>query len=370
MDKAVALFTDTFFEVNGAAHTLRKVAEAFEKRGDRMDVYCYGDRHTVEERGSVRVVQFDHRMAGNYYEKLHFEMLPDMRIGEFWRKAMRKERYGVVHLATPGSIGLAGRSLARRWNVPLVGTYHTHLADYAALRVTPKIRRAILRASWSYMKWFYAPCKSLLGPTRGVVKELEDQGFAGELGIFTRGIDLELFSMKKRRRKHERSVTAYVGRCAPEKGVLVLPEVTEGIDTDLMIVGDGPERPALEKRLKRATFTGYLFKNDLATAYADSDILLFPSKTDTFGNVVLEAMASGVVPIVAKGPGPSDYVDHGVNAYVCDTPADMREALNELVSNRAKRDWMRANASAFASKYDWSEAVDGLVAHYRNAVST
>lgn len=360
----VALFTDTFFEVNGAAHTLRKVADTFEATGMAMDVYCYAEQRAVIERGSVRIFAFDHRLSNNYYEKLRFELIPDLRIGAICRQRHRELGYTIVHLATPGSMGLAGRALANRKNLPMVGTYHTHLADYIALRSIAPLYQMMRRGSWKFMKWFYAPCQWVLGPTEGVVQELKHQGFENRLGVFTRGIDAHLYSTEKRTRSEERVVTSYVGRCAPEKNVRIIPQIVEGMDTDLWVIGDGPERPNLERELKRARFTGYLFGDELACAYADSDVLLFPSTTDTFGNVVLEAMASGVVPIVSAGPGPSDYVTHGDNAMICDGPTAMRDALKRLIKDRDLRVTMRRRARTFAEQRDWRRAVQGLIDVY------
>ena len=250
----------------------------------------------------------------------------------------------------------------------MIGTYHTHLADYVSIRSSEPVKKIMKSACWKFMQWFYAPCKWVLCPTDGVAGELSNHGFRNDLGIFTRGIDTHLYSLDKRSRTDDAIITSYVGRCAPEKNVQALPEIMDGVDSDLWVIGDGPERPSLEKHLKRATFTGYLFGEELATAYANSEILLFPSVTDTFGNVVLEAMASNVVPIVAKGPGPSEYVTDGRNAMICDSPREMREALQHLLQNPDRLHAMRNEARAFAETRDWLKAVEDLV-HYYDLVS-
>jgi glycosyltransferase involved in cell wall biosynthesis len=364
----VALFTDTFTEVNGAAHTLRKVADTFEALGLPLDVYCYGEDTGVQVRGSVRILSFDHKVSTNYYEKLRFECLPDPRIGRQFRRAQRTHPYDLVHLATPGSLGLAGRSLALRNFIPVVGTYHTHLADYVAMRSLRPLNRMVKEACWKFMRWFYAPCRWLLCPTDDVVAELQRHQFGNPMGVFTRGVDTQLFHVDKRSRRDNRVVTSYVGRCAPEKRVEVIPEITRDVDTDLWIVGNGPTKKELEVELPRARFTGYLFGENLAQAYADSDVLLFPSLTDTFGNVVLEAMASGVVPIVADGPGPSSFVEHGKNALICSTVRDMRDSLVKLCHDHDMRNRMRGEARAFAEKRDWTSALRGLLDYYYLAV--
>ncbi len=371
MDAAprVALFTDTFFEINGAAHTLRKVAETMQDMSIPLDVYTYGEAEGVEERGSVRIFSFDHRFSRSYYERLRFELLPDFRIGDRWRKALTDVRYSVVHLATPGSMGLIGRNLAARAKLPMLGTYHTHLAEYGALRSAAPMRRMMRNIGWEFLRWFYTPCDQVLSPTDGVAKDLKVNGFNNKLGVFTRGIDVQLFSGNKRKRKDQQVVCSYVGRLAPEKNVRQLPEILNGLSVPIWVIGDGPERPWLEQELTGAKFTGYLHGEELAQTYADSDVLLFPSVTDTFGNVVLEAMASGVVPIVANGPGPRDFVNHEENAFVCEGPRAMREAVRKLVDSPDLRLRMKRNAREFAERRDWRGAVEQLVSHYQSAVA-
>lgn len=364
----VALFTDTFFEVNGAAHTLRQVAATFRDQGAFLDVYTYGPKPEIVEDGTVRILCFDHMVASNYYEKLQFELVPDHRIGEHFRRQMKSAPYDVVHLATPGSMGIAGRSLARRRKLPVVGTYHTHLADYVALRSFRAVGRLMHQTCWRFMRWFYEPCASVLCPTQDVANELRDHGFRNQLGVFTRGVDTELFCDAKRQRHDGRVVASYVGRCAPEKNVDLIPVITQGVDADVWVVGDGPKRSLLEQLMPRAKFCGYLRGETLAQAYADSDVLLFPSVTDTFGNVVLEAMASGVVPIVAEGPGPSSYVTHGTNAMVCKGADAMRSALDKLTRDPDLRLRMRRAARSFAERRDWSSAVRGLMDTYHRVV--
>jgi len=364
----IALFTDTYTEINGAAHTLRKVTEAMRELSVPIDVYTYGESESVEEIGSSRVFTFDHRLSRTYYEKLRFEIIPDFRVGERWRRGLAEVDYTVVHLATPGSMGLIGRTLARRANLPMVGTYHTHLAEYGALRSAKPLKNVMRQFGWDYLRWFYRPCSVVLSPTNGVNQDLIEHHFANELGVFTRGIDVKLFSDRKRRRQDPEVVCSYVGRLAPEKNVRQLPEIVNGLGVPLWVIGDGPERPWLEQELQKARFRGYLHGEDLAQTYADSDVLLFPSVTDTFGNVVLEAMASGVVPVVSNGPGPKDFVNHGVDAFVCEGPRAMKDAVRKLVDYPDLRMKMKRNARAFAERRDWRGAVEQLLQHYRAAV--
>lgn len=364
----VALFTDTFGETNGAAHTLRKVTDEARRQGLHFDVYARGAHHDFQEFAGGLTITFNHRLSIGYYEDLRQELLPDPRIDRvFWRK-FEQVRYDVVHIATPGSLGFAGRRLALQAGLPMVGTYHTHLADYASLRLPKLLGNAARTFSWTVMRRFYENCHSVLFPTVGAAELAKQNGFKMRVDIFSRGVETDRFHPRHRRRQNERPLVAYVGRLAPEKNVRILPEVVEEQDADVQIVGDGPERAWLERRLPKARFLGYRHGKELSQAYADSDILLFPSLTDTFGNVVLEAMASQVVPIVMEAPGPRDFVTDGDNALIAKDARGMREALKRLLAHPDERQKMAKRARSFAESRSWSQATRSLFNAYEAAV--
>ncbi len=365
----VALFTDTYFEINGAARTLRQVASRAHQFGVKLDVYTYGPECKTTQEGEATVFQFNNRLAVRYYEGLRFEVIPDFRIRRAFQGQMRQDPYQLIHLATPGSIGLVGRAFAKQNRLAQIGTYHTHLADYSAMRSIPGSRRLMHRFFWWYMRWFYRDCHAVQCPTPGVVEELRDRGFKNRLGIFTRGIDTERFNPVRRTRDAAQTLVSYVGRIAREKNVGWLPQVLTGQAADVHIVGDGPERAWLQDQLPTAHFAGYLHGENLAEAYANSDLLVFPSQTDTFGNVVLEAMASGAVPLVATGPGPSEFVEAGVNAEVCGSAEDMHAKLQHLIANPARRLSMSQAARQFAESRSWDAAIGELMQAYREAAA-
>ncbi len=364
----VALFTDTFTEVNGVAHTFNRMTEHFSRGGVGLDVFSYGESAGMRESGAVRVHLFDHKVSTGYYEKLRFELTNDVRVAREFRENHRRAPYSVVHLATPGSMGLVGRALALGSKIRVVGSYHTHFADYMAMRSMGALRSAVRKGVWSMMRWFYRPCDVVLCPTEGVVEELRSNGFRNRLGVFSRGIDTTAFSPARRSLGRDgRPTLLYVGRLAPEKSVGDLPKITAGLDARVVVVGDGPERGALERAMPGSEFLGYLKGDALARAYADADIFLFPSRTDTFANVVLEAMASGLVPVVPDASGPRDYVSNGVNAFVCRSVEEMRERTAMLVVNVGLRRDMAARAREFALDRSWGRVFDGLGEVYRGS---
>jgi len=365
----VALFTDTFGETNGAAHTLRRVADEARRQGFSFDVFARGQSFHVAGDEAGRTISFDHRVSIGYYEDLRQELVPDSRVDHaFWQR-FRSSGYDLVHIATPGSIGFAGRRLALQAGLPMVGTYHTHLADYASLRL-PKFLAKMARAfSWTVMRRFYENCHCVLFPTVGAADLAKQNGFKMRLDIFSRGVETERFHPRHRQRESPRPLVTYVGRLAPEKNVRILPEVLDEQDADVQIVGDGPERAWLERSLPKASFLGYRHGDELSQAYADSDILLFPSLTDTFGNVVLEAMASQVVPIVMEAPGPRDFVTDGDNALIAKDAGGMREALKRLLAHPEERRTMAKRARVFAESRSWSQATRSLFDAYEAAVA-
>jgi glycosyltransferase involved in cell wall biosynthesis len=267
-------------------------------------------------------------------------------------------------------MGWLGRTLALDRQLPLLGTYHTSLAESTAERTPAVVRNPIRRATWTFLRKFYEPCRQVLCPTNSIVEELRRNGFKNRLGIFTRGIDSKVFSPLRPKSQDAEVTIGYVGRLAPEKNVRALPELVSGTGARCMIVGDGPERPFLQRSLPNAIFTGYLQGDELATAYSQIDILVFPSLTDTFGNVVLEAMASGAVPVVLKAPGPSDFVESGVNAFVSSDVKEMRHHIGLLMSDPHLRQTMAEKAVQFAQSRDWAAVFDRLVDDYRSSAES
>lgn len=359
----IALFTDTYHEINGVSNTFRRIVAEFTRRGIPLHVYTYGSSPMPNPSDLVQVREFSHGMSLPYYEHLRWELWPNRKVAKSFWEQHRKTPYRGVHIASPSSMGWMGRLLARRAGVPLIGSYHTHIAHYIVYR-SPVARRLLVHYTWKYLGWFYRPCRLLLVPTHQVARDLESHGIHIPTDIFTRGIDSEAFSPAHRTETSDPTTVLYVGRLSKEKSVEQLPELLDGVKANVMIVGDGPERDWLETALPEATFTGYCRGQELARRYANADVLLFPSRSDTFGNVVLEAMSSGVVPIVADATGPRDFVTDGVNAFVGKDVAEMKHALQSLLCDEDRRRAMSAQARAYAETCDWEVAVNQLISAY------
>jgi len=233
------------------------------------------------------------------------------------------------------------------------------------------------------MRWFYRQCAQVYVPSLSMEEVLREQGFADDIRIWSRGVDAGLFRSSRRDNHWRRSlgigdeevVIAFVGRLVMEKGLELLASTVErvtamGIRHRCLVVGDGPAREWFEKRLPQAHFTGFLAGEELARAYASSDIFVNPSDTETFGNVTLEAMASGLPVVCADATGSRSLVRHGITGFLAE-PRDA-ESFAESVSLLVRDPELRrklGSAAVFASRsYDWDATLAGLVEGYREAI--
>jgi glycosyltransferase involved in cell wall biosynthesis len=361
-----ALFTDTLDQINGVGNTYRRLIEYCRKTDKRLDIYTYSDRGTYEEcLDTVRVLRFRPLLPVYVYPGLPFD-LPVIQPGIIGR--CRRTRYALIHVATPGSMGLNGLLSAKLLGIPLIGSYHTELPGYIGLRVgkatgSEALMKIAERVSWSLMKCFYNRCRVVLAPseyTKGSLK----RRLKTEVGIFFRGIDTERFS--PRHRQASNGVTAlYVGRLAVEKNLGLLVETFQGReDVRLMVVGDGPSRGELEGRLKGAAFTGFLTGTPLSRAFASADLFVFPSETETFGQVVLEAMASGLPVVVKDSGGQRELVKDGKDGFVARDDGEFKQKVHALIDNPALRKAMGYNARHSAIKRSWDDVFSRLFEVY------
>lgn len=245
-----------------------------------------------------------------------------------------------VHIATEGPIGLAARRACLDAGQPFTTAYHTQFPEYVHARW-----RLPLAISYRWLRWFHAPASAVMVPTRGVHDMLAQRGFA-RLAHWTRGVDTEAFSPGTRApRRSQRPIFLYVGRLAVEKSIdhflaLDLPGTK-------WVVGDGPERARLEARYPDAVFYGMQHGKALVTSYREADVLVFPSRTDTFGLVMAEAMACGTPVAAYPVTGPIDVVHHGRSGVL---DRDLRAAA--LACLDLDRDGVREDAMG----HSWSRA--------------
>lgn len=288
---------------------------------------------------------------------------------------LRRFRPDVVHLAGTVALGVAGRHAARQLGAPLLGAYHTDFPAYTAHYGFGYLRELM----YGYLRWVHNSCALTLCPSTATIADLRAHGFR-RLRLWGRGVDTARFHPARRSAAWRASVGAqpderlllYVGRLAPEKRLDLLAEALPQLPgTRLVFVGDGPARPALERHLAGAPahFAGYLRGDELATAYASADLFVFPSDTETFGQVIQEAMASGLPVVAARAGGATDLVRPGVTGalFAPGDAADLRQRVATLLDSPATGAAMGAQGRAAAERRSWPRVMDQLLVHYRQA---
>jgi glycosyltransferase involved in cell wall biosynthesis len=282
-------------------------------------------------------------------------------------------RPDLVHLVNPASLGLAGLQHARALGTPVVASYHTDVPGYAVRYGLGLFRDPL----WAYFRWIHNQADLNLSPSRFTKAELEAHGFQ-RVKVWGRGVDTVRFSPYQRSRAWrlrlsggcpEAPLLLYVGRLASEKRVELLRPVLDVLPgARLAIVGDGPLRTTLQELFADTptVFTGYLRGEDLAHAYASADLFVFPSANETFGNVVLEAMASGLPVIAPRSGGLVDHVINGKNGFLFepDDLTDLTNLVGWLISDRFYIRRLGAAARTYAKLQSWQTVLDALLDEY------
>ena len=248
----------------------------------------------------------------------------------------------IIHIATPSLLGNYALKAAKRMGIPVMSIYHTHFVSYVDYYVKnfPFLIDFTKDRIKNILKTFYNQCDTVYVPSRTMIRELVSTGIRPDvIKLWERGIDKHLFSPSKRNRNSMRALTGndnpcvlFASRLVWEKNLQTMIDLyalTEKnrLNYNFIIAGDGVAREALEKQMPKACFLGFLAHAKLADIYASSDVFFFPSVTETFGNVVLEAMASGIPCVIANSGGSKDFVRHGVNGFLCN-PTDAQDFLD------------------------------------------
>ncbi|MES1193680.1 MAG: glycosyltransferase, partial [Solirubrobacterales bacterium] len=290
-------------------------------------------------------------------------------------EALAEGRYDLVHLCTPGPAGVAALLTARVMDLPVLGSYHTELAAYAGLRSADPALEAVAQGA---MSMFYSQCSVVLSPSEASDAVLGTLGIATErVGRWDRGVDIARFSPDRRvpRAFGDGINVLYAGRLTREKGADLLADAfLEARERDprlhLVLAGGGPEEELLRARLgEHATFLGWLEGDALADAYASADLFLFASRTDTFGQVLLEAQASGLPVVAVAEGGPCSIVADGVTGLLA--PADataLADAVVALASDPEMRARLAAAARQAVAERTWERALERLADGYRRAL--
>ena len=369
----LALFSDTYPpQMNGVSRTLERLVAAARERGAEVRVFTSDDPAVSEAQPDVI-----------RWASIPFWAYPQVRLSAprafAARAALQAWQPSIVHVATEFGVGLAGRAAASSLRVPLVTSYHTSFSAYAEFYRLG----ALAAAGWRYFRWFHSAAARTFTPTEAIRAEVEAHGFRN-VGVWGRGVDGDRFDPSFRSLEWRRGlgiadhamVVLYVGRIAREKGLehaLAAMQALHGTSTDIrfVCVGEGPYEAEMRAAAPAdVIFTGRLSGTALSTAYASADVFLFPSVTDTFGNVLLEAMASGLVVVAADAGNTRELVgaDRGVLVQAAE-PGAIASALDTLARDRTRHQAIRTAARAWAAERTWLHVWNGLFGEYRRVIS-
>ncbi|MBD8623711.1 glycosyltransferase family 4 protein [Pseudomonas sp. CFBP 13727] len=360
----ITLVTETFApEINGVASTLEYLCEGLRSRGHRVDVVR---PRQAQDRGLGDDVMLCRGWPIPGYPGLQWGESSGRRLVRHWRS----RRPDVVYVATPGPLGLSALRAARLLGIVVVSGFHTNFQQYAAQSGLGLLTRVVTH----YLRWFHNRTHMTLVPSHGQRLELQRRGFE-RLHLLARGVDGQLFHPARRGLTLRQSwglaegdlAVIHVGRLAREKNLDLLARTFSHLQAQypqrvmkLIVVGDGGRRSNLQQRMPEAIFCGALRGEVLAEHYASGDIFVFPSLTETFGNVVLEAQASGLAVVAYDEAAAAQHIRHGHSGALA-MPGDeaaFLEAAGWLLENEENLRRVRLNARRHASRQGWAAIVE------------
>jgi glycosyltransferase involved in cell wall biosynthesis len=370
----VTIVTETYFpQVNGVSRTLGQLVGLLQRAGDVVQLVHpdYGESPAKERVHLVKSVSLP------FYKELYLPLPPFRGV----HRAIDGFAPDVVHIATEATLGLSVLRHVLSRKLPTVSSFHTNFDQYSAHYRVGFSSGTI----WRYLRWFHNRTRETYVPSRATIAELEARGFE-RLVLWPRGVDSHLFRPDRPGRDEVRAahgfqpddvVIAYVSRIAAEKNIGHLTEAFEAVQAQrprvkYLFVGDGPARAEVERRMAgRAVFAGYRTGEDLADHYAAADLFAFSSLTETFGNVVLEAMASGLPVVALRAGGVGDTVRSGETGTLVEPgtpPSAFAEALISLVDDTEERRRRADAARSYALSQSWDEIMGALRGRYQAVI--
>lgn len=359
-----AWFTDTLEDVNGVANTIKKMTAAAAAAG--KDLIVVTSRGSLTSEG-LPIENF--KPIGEFelpeYELQKLSFPPILQMLDY----VQREGFSEIIISTPGPIGLTGLLAAKMLNLETSGIYHTDFPQYIRILTEDRFLESL---AWKYMHWFYGQMDTLFVNSNQYRQSWIDRGIdATKIKILPRGLDTKFFTPARAETNFWRQFGCngkgvrllYVGRISKEKDLDVLVQAfrilrDENAPVQLSVVGHGPYSETLAAQLPEACFTGYLTGEALAHAYASADVFVFPSTTDTFGNVILEAQAAGLPVIVSDEGGPKELVTDGINGLITKArdADDFARAIRSLTSKGELREEMGAAARRAVEDRSWPTA--------------
>jgi glycosyltransferase involved in cell wall biosynthesis len=366
----VALFTGNYNYIkDGVALTLNRLVAFLEKRGVPVLVFApVAEKPAFASAGELVPVP-----------SMAIPTRPEYRIALGLSRTARQRleafRPTLLHIAVPDIAGYKALKLAERWGVPVVASYHTRYDTYLRFYGLALFEKLGQR----YMRNFYNRVRRVYPPSESMAEIIRSEGQSQNVEIWARGVDSDLFSPAKRdmdwRRAHGISdgevVISFAGRLVKEKNTAIFMRVlnaltAKGLNVRPLVIGDGPEMAVMRAGLRNGVFAGFLHGEELARAYASSDIFFFPSESETFGNVTLEAMASGLPAVNAIASGSNSLVEEGVTGHLVSARDEhlLAARLETLAADVSLRRRMGEAARSRALGYSWDNVLSGLLQSY------
>ncbi|MBS1794398.1 MAG: glycosyltransferase [Acidobacteria bacterium] len=380
----VAFFPDSFLEVNGVAMTSKRLIGYAKRHG-----YPYLCIHAG--RKTERIADESVTYLSLKRSPLSFPMDEDLKYDPFFQRHVNRVQReltefkpDVLHITGLNDVSIVGAYLGWKMQIPLVGSWHTNLHEFAARRLT-RIFRFLPQKTLDSMTgfaerkimdgavYYYKIPKVVLSPNQELVEQL-GRGTKRVSRLMSRGVDTEKFAPEKRTVDDGLFRFGFVGRLRAEKNVRLLAALEKKLletgktDFRFLIVGEGNEREWLEKNMTTGEFTGFLDGEQLSAAYANMDVFVFPSETDAFGNVAQEANASGVPAIVTNQGGPKFIVRHNESGFIAENFDDFVKYSLELMDDAEKLAEMKRLSRRNALSSSWDAVFEAVYDAYREAI--
>ena len=372
----VAMVTETYPpEVNGVAFTLSRLVTGLLQANHHVTLIRprqgSGDQPATAT-GFDELLMSGVPIPG--YRGLRFGMPARRKLQTHWTL----HRPDIVHIATEGPLGLSAVSAAEALDLPVSSSFHTNFHSYARHYGLGWLHRAVAR----HLRQLHNRTGLTLVPTRYLAQQLRDEGYR-QVEVLARGVDTGLFNPGRRSGElraswgvaHDQLVIAYIGRMASEKNLGLIGTAYEPIqrvrpDSRLLFVGDGPSLPQLKRQHPHALFAGMRRGEDLATHYASADLFLFPSLTETYGNVVPEALASGLPVVAFDCAAASELIRNGENGFLAtdSRPEEFIDAAGQIACNRPLLDSMRKRAVASVVDLSWHRIQQAFAGHLASTI--
>jgi len=369
----VALFTDAFHEPNGLGTLSREFAAFAQRRGLPFCRVNAGPATSTAQEGSITAIELKRGIRIRLDKDLYCDPLLS-RYRNFVIRQLTQFRPDLIHITGPGDTGILGAWIAHLMNVPLAASWHTNLHEYAGRRIPKALRSGWVaahaeRLSLRALMAFYGLARFVLAPNQSMVDLLAERTRRPSF-LMKHGVDTSRFV--PRAKPDGPFCFGFVGRLTPEKNVRAFVDIEQQLlaagerDFRILLVGDGSERNWLQQHLTKATLPGFLQGDQLVRAFASMDAFVFPSQTDTFGLVVLEAMASGVPVLLSPEAGRRIGISHGVEGFIS---TNFSEGILTLMHGDGLRQKMGAAAERFARTQSWEGVFEDLYRTYDVALN-